>query len=359
MSRAMRASRLLSILMLLQLRGRMSAAVLARELEVTVRTVYRDVEKLSAAGVPIYAERGRQGGFALLAGYQTRLTGLDAGEADVLGLMNVANAAEALGFHRHPGEVRQKLLASLPEREGAAAARVAARFHLDPVPWYGRQPAPACLRDLAAAVWTDRAIEIEYESWKGIVQRRLLPLGLVLKAGDWYCVASADGATRTYKVAAIRSLRTGASKDQRPPGFDLSHHWSERVREFEHALHDRLAVVRLSPLGLRLLRDQQPGIAQHASARAQAADADGWVCTELPVESGLQSVREILRLGAEIEVLEPAELREAVAAVAQAILGKHQNPSPAWASGKSGDTETGLSSDLHPGEHDQAAHRAS
>lgn len=267
----MRASRLLSILMLLQLRGRMSAAALARELEVTVRTVYRDVEELSAAGVPIYAERGARGGFALLAGYQTRLTGLNAGEADLLGLMDIAMAAEALGFDQEPLELRQKLLASLPEAQGAAAARIAARFHLDPVPWYGRQAAPDCLRSLAAAVWTDREIDIEYESWKGVVQRRLLPLGLVLKAGAWYCVAVADeGEPRTYKVAGIRSLRVGDGGRPRPSDFELARHWAARVSEFERALHDRVATVRLSAQGLRLLRDQHPAAAVHAVAHAES-----------------------------------------------------------------------------------------
>lgn len=320
----MRASRLLSILMLLQLRGRVSAAVLARELEVTVRTVYRDVEQLSAAGVPIYAERGRQGGFALLGNYQTRLTGLNAGEADLLGLMDVAIAAEALGFDQQPGEVRQKLLASLPQGQGATAGRIAARFHLDPAPWFGRQPPPTQLRALAAAVWTDREIHIEYESWKGCVRRRLQPLGLVFKAGDWYCVAAADGEPRTYKVASISTLEVGDPGSSRLGTFDLARYWSERVHNFERDLHDRVAQVRLSPVGLRLLRDLLPALGQHATSRAGPVQPDGWVQTELLVESGPQALREILRLGSEIEVLAPEALRQAVAREAQTILRRHQ-----------------------------------
>jgi predicted DNA-binding transcriptional regulator YafY len=319
----MRASRLLSILMLLQLRGRVSAAALARELEVTVRTVYRDVEQLSAAGVPIYATRGRDGGFALLAGYQTRLTGLDAGEADLIGLMDVADAARALGFDREPADLRHKLLASLPVAQGAAAARIAARFHLDPSPWYGHRPAPSCLQSLAAAVWTDREVDIEYESWKGTVRRRVLPLGLVAKAGDWYCLALSAGDVRIYKVAAIRELDVSEREGRRPPAFDLAARWAERVADFERSLHDHLARVRLSADGLRLLRDLHPLAFQHAAARMSAADAAGWVETEVPLESGRHGVRELLRYGAEIEVLAPATLRQALASEAARVHAQH------------------------------------
>lgn len=316
----MRASRLLSILMLLQLRGRMSAVALAAELDVTVRTVYRDVDQLSAAGVPVYAERGRHGGFALLAGYQTRLTGLSGAESELLGLMDIASAADALGFDRQPEEVRQKILASLPHAQGSTAARIAARFHLDPIPWYGRRPTPDLLRALAAAVWTDREIDIEYESWKGLVQRRLAPLGLVLKAGDWYCVAAVGGNPRTYRVAAIRSLKIGEADARRPVNFDLPHYWTQRVGDFEQSLLSRAASVRISAEGMRLLRDTQPIAWQHAQAQATAPDAAGWVHTELRMESGAQGVREILRLGAEIEVIEPAELRQAVIAETRRVL---------------------------------------
>lgn len=323
----MRASRLLSILMLLQLRGRMSAVALAAELGVTVRTVYRDVDQLSAAGVPVYAERGRRGGFALLAGYQTRLTGLSGAESELLGLMDIASAAEALGFDRQPEEVRQKILASLPHAQGSTAARIAARFHLDPVPWYGRRPTPDVLRALAAAVWTDREIEIEYESWKGLVMRRLTPLGLVMKAGDWYCVAAAQGDARTYNVASIRSLAIGEPDPRRLANFDLARHWAQRVEAFEQSLLTRTAGVRISTAGMRLLRDQQPSAWQHAQAQASGPDAAGWITTELRIESGAQGVREILRLGAEIEVIEPDELRQAVSAEAARLLLRYR-PEP-------------------------------
>jgi predicted DNA-binding transcriptional regulator YafY len=160
----MRASRLLSLLILLQMRGRMSADELAAEFEVSVRTIYRDVDQLSAAGVPVYAERGRNGGFALLDGYRTRLTGFTPSEAEALLLAGVGPAAADLGIGAEAAAAQLKLLASLPPDSGASAQRVAARFHLDPVNWYSRAEASDMLPALANAVWGELRIRVRYES---------------------------------------------------------------------------------------------------------------------------------------------------------------------------------------------------
>src|SRR5574338_1215164 len=159
----MRASRLLSILILLQMRGRMSAEALAAEFEVSVRTIYRDIDQLSAAGVPVYAERGRSGGFQLLDGYRTRLTGFTPAEADALLLAGVGGAAADLGIGAELAQAQLKLLASLPPDSGASAQRVATRFHLDPINWYTRSEPLDLLPSLAAAVWRDQRIRIRYE----------------------------------------------------------------------------------------------------------------------------------------------------------------------------------------------------
>ncbi|MGL6291307.1 MAG: helix-turn-helix transcriptional regulator [Silanimonas sp.] len=319
----MRASRLLSLLILLQLRGRQNAAALAREFEVSVRTVYRDVEQLSAAGVPIYAERGRGGGFALLGGYTTRLTGLTPSEADAVGLLGAAQAAAELGFGDEAQSARRKLLASLPADTGAGAQRVAERFHLDPLPWYGRRRAPVWLRPLAEAVWTDRRVALTYRSWKGEVVREVSPLGLVLKAGDWYLVAVVKRGLRTYRVAAIQSMTMLESTVTRPAGFTLTQHWAEAVAAFEDGLRTQTARVRLSPTGWRLLHEQQPQIADIAEAQAGKPDADGWREVDLPTETGSHAVRELLRLGSEVQVLAPSELRAALAAEAARIVALH------------------------------------
>src|SRR5882672_746159 len=178
----MRASRLLSILMLLQAKGRLSAAALAAELEVSLRTIYRDIDELSAAGVPIYAERGRAGGFQLLDGWRTRLTGLTALEAQALFLAGLPGPAAELGLAEVMEAAQQKLLAALPAGWQGDARRVGARFHLDPVGWFRDSMPVDQLPAIAAAVWSERRLRIRYESWSGIVDREIAPLGLVLKS---------------------------------------------------------------------------------------------------------------------------------------------------------------------------------
>jgi predicted DNA-binding transcriptional regulator YafY len=316
----MRASRLLSILILLQMRGRLSAEALAREFEVSIRTIYRDVDQLSASGVPIYAERGRNGGFALLDGYRTRLTGFTGPEAEALLLAGLGDAAGDLGLGPALADAQLKLLASLPPDSGASAQRVAARFHLDPVHWYRRAEPVALLPALAAAVWGERRIRVRYESWKDIVTRELDPLGLVLKGGLWYLVAAAKTDQRTYRVSNIRDLAVLEEPFTRPKRFNLACYWAAWARDFEARLMQERALVRLSPIGLKILRDLSPAAAEAAEAAHRATTPKGWIEAEIPVESIGHAVRQLLRLGAEIEVLAPAELRAELAQEARNIV---------------------------------------
>src|SRR5262245_60258218 len=175
----MRASRLLSILILLQLRGRLTAEALAQEFEVSLRTIYRDIDQLSAAGIPVYADRGPGGGFSLLEGYRTKLTGLTATEADALSLAGLPGAAAALGFGEALPAARLKLLAAMPPAIGEEAGRVGERFHLDPTDWYRRAGAPPRhLSAVAEGVWREQRLKIRYESWAATVSRTVDPLGL-------------------------------------------------------------------------------------------------------------------------------------------------------------------------------------
>jgi predicted DNA-binding transcriptional regulator YafY len=320
----MRASRLLSILILLQVRGRVSAETLARELEVSVRTVYRDVDQLGAAGVPVYAERGRNGGFALLGGFRTNLTGLTAPEADAVALIGAAQAAADLGLGNDAESARLKILASLPAGKVSIANRVAARFHLDPAPWYSRPTPPATLRELAAALWSDREVRIAYQSWKGVVRRTIAPLGLVMKAGHWYCIGAVGDAPRTYRVSAIQSLEITDTPARRPRGFDLARYWTQAATDFEKRLRSESAVVRLSPAGAQLLRDWNPAAADAMDAQTPVPDADGWIEARIPVERPPHGVREVMRIGAGMEVLEPAELRDEVAKEAARMAAAHE-----------------------------------
>lgn len=315
----MRASRLLSILILLQVRGRLSADALAREFEVSVRTIYRDVDQLSAAGVPIYSERGRAGGFALLDGYRTKLTGFTSAEANALLLAGVGEAAADLGLGAELAAAQLKLLASLPPESGASAERVAARFHLDPAAWYSRPETPELLPTLATAVWSERRVQVRYESWKGEVARTLDPLGLVLKGGAWYLVAAAQRQVRTYRVSNIRALTITEILFKRPRNFELARFWTRWARQFEYRLLAARATIEISPAGRSLLRDVNPIAAHAVESNHRACKRAGWVRAEIPVEGAEYSARQLLRLGAELEVITPASLRKAVADEAQRV----------------------------------------
>lgn len=319
----MRASRLLSILILLQMRGRVSATALAAEFEVSVRTIHRDIDQLSAAGIPVYAERGRAGGFALAGGYRTRLTGFTPHEAEALLLAGAPSVADDLGFGPEQAAAQLKLLASLPADAGASADRVASRFHLDPANWYSRAEPPDTLKPLAQAVWAEQRIEIVYESWRDVVTRALDPLGLVLKGGAWYLVAAARAKPRTYRVDAIRQLKVLDAPAKRPARFDLARYWRAWASEFETRMLNEKAHVRLSPEGLRRLHEVSPAAGRAAAASTLSETPDGWIEADIPVEGVVHTTRQILSLGAEVEVLAPLHLRQAVAAEAARLLTRY------------------------------------
>ncbi|MBL8507427.1 helix-turn-helix transcriptional regulator [Chitinimonas sp. JJ19] len=334
----MRSSRLLSILMLLQWRGCLSATVLAREFEVSVRTIYRDVDALSASGVPVYAERGRQGGITLHPGYRTRLTGLTPGEAESLPLAGIATVARDLGLGAEAAAAQLKLMASLPVDAGEGALRIARRFHIDPLPWYHRAETAPCLPELASAVWRERCIQIDYENWQGQTRHELEPLGLVLKGGLWYLVASRRGKPpRSYRVASIRSITVLERTFSRPASFDLAVHWPASVADFERWLMKDIATVRLSAEGCRILRAVSPMAAEQVEASSRPSTREHWIEAEMPIETPEYSARQLLRLGAEVEVLAPAALRLALQQEARAVLALYrQEPDPGTGQAGSG-----------------------
>jgi len=314
----MRASRLLSILLLLQTRGRMTAETLAAEFEVSVRTIYRDIDQLSAAGAPVYADRGRSGGFQLMDGYRTRLTGLTDAEAETLFLGGLSGPAAQMGFSGAVTTMQLKLLAALPPERQAAAERLAGRFHLDPVGWYQTTDEAERLPAIAQAVWNSRRISVRYESWKGEVARELEPLGLILKAGLWYLAARAiEGRRepRTYRVSNILDLTVSEATFDRPAGFDLAAWWAETSRRFEADIFTGTATLRVSRAGLKLLAKLGAEQARIA-AEAAAGCADPLVEVAVPIESVAHAATDFLRLGPEAEVLTPAALRDAMRAAA-------------------------------------------
>jgi predicted DNA-binding transcriptional regulator YafY len=312
----MRASRLLSILLLLQTRGRMSAEALASEVEASVRTVFRDVDQLSAAGIPIWAERGRNGGFQLKEGWRTKLTGLTTEEASAIFMAGLPGPAAELGLGEAMTSAQLKLMAALPEDWQASAQRVGSRFHLDAIDWFRSAEPVEHLRPVAAAVWQERQLRIRYRSWTRVSDRVVDPLGLVLKAGTWYMVARSESETRTFRLSSIQTLETLDARFRRPRRFDLPKYWRSSTQHFEASVYRSKAQLRVSPLGLRRLQSFSTMVAEQANRTASAPDADGWMRVSIPIESIEDGARELLRLGPEAEVIEPAELRELLSVAA-------------------------------------------
>ena len=315
----MRASRLLSVMMLLQARGRISAQALADELEVSVRTVYRDVDHLSAAGVPVTATRGAAGGFELLDGWRTRLTGLTPHEAQAMFLAGAPSAAEQLGLGEAAESAQLKLLAALPPQWQADARRVGSRLHLDPVGWYRSADRAEHLDAVAQAVWTDRRLRIRYEGWKGVSDRVIEPLGLVQKAGAWYVVARSNKQMRTFRLSGIQQLEVRPGKFARPRNFDLPKHWAASIERFEAGIYRGTATLRVTARGLQRLKGWSAAVAEAADRTQTIADADGWSEVTIPIESIDYAALELLRLGSEAEVLKPIELRKLVATTVRAL----------------------------------------
>jgi predicted DNA-binding transcriptional regulator YafY len=318
----MRAGRLLSILITLQLQGRVSARELAEKFEVSKRTIYRDVEELSASGVPIYAEHGAAGGFELLQGWQTRLTGMTAREAEALSFAHLPQAAGELGLGPEAATAQLKFLASMPSASSEAARRVAERFHLDPTPWHRRASvAQPWLKDLAQAVWESRRVEVDYQSWKGRARRLLEPLGIVMKAGEWYFLASRNGKPATFKLANVHELTVLKEVFKRPRGFELARHWNESVSLFERGLRRGEARLRVKPGALS--RIDRLGADMYEPVYAAKPDGNGEREAVVAIESIAHAAALLLGFGEDVEVLEPAELRSEILRRAQAVVRRY------------------------------------
>ena len=319
----MRASRLLTILITLQLRGRVTAQALADQLEVSKRTIYRDIDELSAAGVPVYADRGPAGGFALLDGFRTELTGLTQSETEALLLAGVPAAAADLGLSAPASAARLKLLAAMPAASRDGAGRVAERFHLDPLDWYRRSRPPEHLLTVARAVWEDRRLAITYASWTRVSRSTVDPLGLVLKAGRWYLVARAGGKDRIYRLDQLRDADALDARFARPERFDLAAAWAESVERFEAGLRRATATIRAAPTSLDRIERLGADIAE--PLLAASPDARGWREASVPIESIAHAAGLLLGFADEIEVLAPAELRAELARRAARVAALYRD----------------------------------
>ncbi|MBC5781570.1 WYL domain-containing protein [Ramlibacter sp. USB13] len=307
----MRASRLLSIQMMLETHGRMSATALARALDVSVRTLHRDIDELTSAGVPVYAERGRAGGFQLLPGWKTTLTGFTSGEAEAVFLAGLAGPATELGLGPQVASAERKLLAALPAPWRGSARRIRSRLHLDPVEWYREAEPVPFLPVVARAVWEERQLAMSYESWSRTARRTVDPLGLVMKAGTWYFAAGREGKVRTWRVASVLDAALLDTPVQRPRGFELADYWRASVRRFEVELFSGEAVVLATRRGLAELRRINAALARAVATAASPAEGER-VELRIPIESVPHAAGQLLRLCPEVEVRAPRELREAI-----------------------------------------------
>jgi predicted DNA-binding transcriptional regulator YafY len=319
----MRASRLVTLLLLLQTRGQMTAAELASELEVSVRTVLRDVDALSEAGVPIYSERGPHGGIRLIEGYRTRLTGMTGEEAEALFLSGLPGPAAELGLGTVVAAARLKVLAALPPELRARAARLVERFHLDASGWFQNEEPVPHLSPLSQAVWEGRRVAIDYARGDGTVPRTLEPLGLVLKAGVWYVVASTEGQVRTYRVSRVARADLLDERFDRPQGFDLSSFWAESSSAYERDTPRVSVVLRVRPERIERLAD---AVGKRTSTLARALTdpaPDGTMRLELRLDWPDEVPHRLLAAGPDVEVLSPPEIRERVAVLARRVMERY------------------------------------
>lgn len=323
----MRADRLLSLLLLLQARGRMTAAELAREVEVSERTIYRDLDALSAAGVPVYAERGPGGGCELLAGYQTKLTGLTEEEIRALFMAAVPGPLGELGLTKAASSALLKLTAALPLAHRPNPEWARQRFHLDPAPWQRPGEAVPHLQTLQQAVWQDRCLRLEYRRGNGSSGSRTVePLGLVTKANIWYVVLrlSEGGEMRVYRVSRIVAADLLPQTFSRPPDFDLRDYWQAWCSEFEASLPRYETTLRLAPELVPVLPHIFGEGVHEVIRSAKSADADGWLTIPLVFETLVGATRAVLGLGSAAQVVSPPELRAAVLAEAERTVAAYR-----------------------------------
>lgn len=326
----MRADRLLSILLLLQVHRRITAREIARRLEVSERTIYRDMEALGGAGVPVVAERGVHGGWALLEGYQTNLTGLNEAEVQALFLARPPRLLADLGLDKAGEAALIKLLAAIPSvsRPGAEEARQ--RIYVDPAGWRRSDDAIPYLATVQDAIWRDRRLRMTYlRGDDSVVERDVDPLGLVAKGSTWYLVAGVEGAPRTYRVSRIQAVEPLDEPSVRPSGFDLARFWEQSSAEFTANLPRYPALLRVHPEAVARLR--RAGRYSRVE-RVREPDPDGWLPVEMMFEDEHSAAELILGFGAAVEVVEPSPLRAWVLRAAESIVALYASLAPARSS---------------------------
>lgn len=317
----MRSSRLLALLLALQRAGSCTAAELAAELEVSIRTIYRDVAALQAAGVPIYTTSGSGGGIRLLERWRSPVDGMTTDEVRALAVGG--GPAADLGLRPVLAVARSKLRSGLPESVRVELDRVAERFLVDHEAWFRPGTPPPALDVVADAVWSGTKLDIRYERDGGTVSRRLDPLGIVLKDHVWYLVARHRGQARTYRVSRIADARRLDEPVDRPSGFDLEQHWAASAAAFDRDIR-RVEVELLLPASaVGRVRAAIPGELTRQALDAATTDVDGRQRVRIRVES-LEVAFGQLAGVAGIEVVEPPELRDRLRRHGEELAARHR-----------------------------------
>jgi predicted DNA-binding transcriptional regulator YafY len=321
----MRADRLISIVLLLQANGRMTAESLASRLEVSQRTILRDMDALSSAGVPVLAERGTGGGWRLIDGYETKLTGLTPAEIRSLFLARPPALLEELGMKEAADAAWLKLRAALPVGVREQAEFVRGRLLIDSRNWRDATESPTSLPVILESLWSGQRLKFVYEKADGeSTEREVDPLGVVARANRWYLVATRGDEQRTYRVSRIRSAEILAERSARPKDFDLAAHWEASTNRFREHLPrcDATFLVTHAILpwvcyrSWRVLEQTPQGERYRVSLRFDAPE---------------EARQFALAYGAELEVLEPKELREYVIATARAVTAAYESAAAALA----------------------------
>jgi predicted DNA-binding transcriptional regulator YafY len=305
----------------------MSGRELADELEVSERTIYRDITALSASGVPVYASRGPGGGVRLIEEYRTTLTGLTPDETRALFMMSIPAPLTQLGMGEPFRDALLKLSASLPDTRRADEARTRQRIHLDSSWWFQSEQRVPCLETIQQALWQDRRlrIKVRWDFFNTEFEQDAEPYGLVAKANVWYLVYGRGGSTHVTRVSQIIEADVLSEGFARPPKFQLEAFWQEWCREYE-SQPPFCARVRVAPEALPLLGEYVGDRARGELVHSHIPDADGWVTLDLPFESFVAARSRLLGLGRAVEVLEPESLRKSLIDFAEQIVGFYETP---------------------------------
>jgi len=322
----MRADRLLSLMLSLQAEGRITAQALAARLEVSERTIYRDVEALCIAGIPIYTQSGTHGGIYLDEHYRVSLTGLSSPELRSLFVAGDVGPLADLGLAKAAEGMVLKLFAALPDVHRREVEQLRQRFYIDTANWFQYGAVPSVLPLLQQAVWEDRVVTLDYADYEGHVsQPTVNALALVAKANIWYFVGcKADESARTYRVSRIQDLLLGVERFERDPAFDLAAYWTQASQNFEQQKAQEFpfypVILATEPFALAYFQDYMPDRFE----QLEPPDVAGRVLLRVLFLSALEAKMCVLGLGTQVAVMEPDEVRQAVIETAREIVARER-----------------------------------